>query len=300
MHRTAVEDDEGERSHTAKSAHHFQSLAFETKAAIYYETDRALQPGRPSSPLAMRTTDDDERVAHVDHSPAMPVAPSSTVTSMPSSLVTGTSRASRASNGSDGTRSSSAYIDELQATQHEGEKRELSTLNHRFGNYLDKIKSLASVNAQLRRQVDRAYRKYIGHTEEEAPSDARSSNKQYQHPCELQLNALRRQINEEVRTQTLLQIRSQRAEFDIKFYQTNIKSLTAHDHKQAEQIRMMRHQLEASVQELEQLKRRYERQGQDLNVRHAMNTHTPTRNDLFLDLQISIQRIHEQTDAVLQ
>jgi len=136
---------------------------------------------------------------------------------------------------------------------------------------LDKIKHLANINANLRRQVDDAYRKYMGHTDEQQIQLNNTNNKnlikKYQHPFESQLNNLRKQINDEVRAQTLIQIRLQRADYDIKFYQKNIKLLTTHDHKQSEQIRLMRHQLEANLNELEQLKQQYERREQDLQVK---------------------------------
>ncbi|UJR09001.1 hypothetical protein I4U23_013251 [Adineta vaga] len=187
----------------------------------------------------------------------MPVAPSTSSTCKTSTNIT--SRSSR-------IRSSTIYIDEIHTTQKEGEKRELDTLNDRFGNYLDKIKQLANINTNLRQQVDQAYRKYIGHTEEEQECNRKNSVKKYQHPCEIQLNRLRKQINEEVRAQTVLQIRIQRADFDSKFYQNNIKLLTTHDQKQSEQIRQMRQQLDVNIQELEHLKRQYERQEKDLNT----------------------------------
>ena len=157
-------------------------------------------------------------------------------------------------------RSSTLYLDQLCKTQKEGEKTELNALNNRFGNYLEKIKYLANVNANLRRQVDDAYRKYIGHTDAE-------STKTSQHPSEAQLNQLRQQINAEVRAQTLIQVRLQRADYDIKFYTDNLKLLAAHDKKQSDQTRLMRHHLEGNIHELEQLRRQYESREQDLQVR---------------------------------
>ena len=183
-------------------------------------------------------------------------------------------------------RSSTLYLDQLCKTQKEGEKHELNALNNRFGNYLEKIKYLANVNANLRRQVDEAYRKYIGHTDAE-------SAKTSQHPSEAQLNQLRQQINAEVRAQTLIQVRLQRANYDIKFYQDNLKLLAAHDKKQSDQTRLMRHHLEGNIHELEQLRRQYESREQDLQVRHSGCTRTGISNFSSSGVQISIQRLHE-------
>jgi len=247
-----------------------------TKATTFYEAEHSSALGRPPSPLTIPTNNSNERTKSADHSrtllnETMPVA-ASTYTDI--SNTTTPSQMSRVANvRTDGTRSSTVYIDELHATQEESEKRELNTLNNRFGNYLDKIKNLVNINTNLRRQVDDAYRKYIGHTEEQhiGINDNKNFIQKYQHPSEIQLNNLRKQINEEVRGQTLIQIRLQRADFNIKFYQNNIKLLTSHDKKHSEQIRSMRQQLEANLQELEHIKRQYERREQDLNVRNMFN-----------------------------
>lgn len=146
--------------------------------------------------------------------------------------------------------------------QHEGEKHELNTLNDRFGSYLEKIKSLAQINASLRRQVDDAYRKYIGHTDG-------LTEQIYQHPSERQLSQLRQQINEEVRAQTLIQIRLQRADYDVKFYRTHLQLLSAHDQQQSEQIRTMRQQLDVNLRALKQLQDEYHRREQDLKETHS-------------------------------
>ena len=139
--------------------------------------------------------------------------------------------------------------------QHEGEKQELNTLNERFGNYLSKIKSLVHINAQLRRQVDEAYRKYIGHAEGIE-----------QHPSEGQLAQLRQQINEGVRAQTSIQIRWQRAEYDVKFYRKNLKLFAVHEQQRSEQLRTIQQQLDGNLQELEQLQQEYQRREHDLQV----------------------------------
>lgn len=244
-----------------------------TKATTYYEADHS-----PTSPPPAIYTNN-ERAKSVDYSrislnEARPMAPSSssTYTSNFTSPTTA-SRSSRATNArpirTADTRSSVVYIDEIRSAEEEGEKQELNILNSRFGNYLDKIKQLATVNTNLRRQVDDAYRKYMGHIDGQLIENNNNNNKTkiYQHPSEIKLNNLRKQINDEVRAQTLIQIRLQRADYDIKFYQKNIKILASHEQKQTEQIRIMRQQLEVNILELDQLKRQYDRRGQDLQVK---------------------------------
>lgn len=245
-----------------------QNFQQQAKATTYHETDHSS-----TSPptIFSNNNNNNERSKSVDRSKtalneAKPMGSSS------SSTYINTSRLSRGTNGRsnrslDTRTSSKVYIDELHTAEEEGEKRELNILNSRFGNYLDKIKHLATINTNLRRQVDDAYRKYMGHTDEQIiECNNKTSIKKYQHPLEIQLNNLRKQINDEVRAQTLIQIRLQRADYDIKFYQKNIKLLTTHEQKQSEQIRTMKQQLEANVLELDQLKRQYERRGQDLQV----------------------------------
>lgn len=147
-------------------------------------------------------------------------------------------------------------IDEIRTIEIEGEKRELNLLNNRFGNYLDKIKHLAQINAHLHRQVDDAYRKYIG------PTDSKSSS----HPIPIQLTQFRERINEEVRAQTLIQIRLQRAQYDLKFYQNNIKIFAQYDQQQSQQVQLMRQQLQFTLEELQQLKEQYQKREEDVQV----------------------------------
>lgn len=164
-------------------------------------------------------------------------------------------------------------IPKKKSVEDEGEKHELNLLNNRFGNYLEKIKHLATINAHLRRQVDDAYRKCVGHTDDKTP-----------HPSQLQLNYLRDQITEEVRAQTTIQIRLQRAEYDMKFYQNNIKLFSTVDQQQSQQIQQMRQQLQFSVEEFEQLKEQYSHRERDLQVKYFF---FEIRNDLNFHLALS-------------
>jgi hypothetical protein len=273
---------------TSASPYLYQSTGFDdqsfhsnrqTQATSYYEKEQSAPSRRPISPPTLFTNNNSVRAKSADHSRA--ILNGTTTKASPSSPTytdtfnnTITSRLSRATNArSNGTiastSSSKIYIDELHTAQQEGEKHELNTLNARFGNYLDKIKHLANINANLRRQVDDAYRKYMGHTEDQQidGNDQTKIIKRYQHPSESQLNSLRKQINDEVRVHTLIHIRLQRADYDIKFYQNNIKLLLKHDQNQSDQVRIVRQQLEANIHELEQLKHQYERREQDLQVR---------------------------------
>lgn len=246
----------------------------QTKAIHYYETNHSSLPRRSLSPSSINKTHERAKSAdrfQIPLNEIMPMASSS------SSIQTGTlnnpakttSHITQMGNNANGIHSSTIYIEELHKTEQECEKRELNTLNTRFENYLDKIKYLANVNTNLHRQVDDAYRKYMGFSEEQQidNQNPKDSVKRYQNPYENQLNNLRKQINNEVRSQTAIQVRLQRAEYDIKFYQTNIKLLNVHEQKQSEQIRTMKQRLDVVVKEFEQIKQQYENREQDLQVR---------------------------------
>ncbi|CAF3376048.1 unnamed protein product [Rotaria socialis] len=260
----------------SKQTHHQQ----QTKATFYYETDHSSAPCRPLSSSISSINNQHERAKSADHSQmplneTTPPATSSSciyVSTLNNPAKT-TSRSSRMvnsrSNGAIGTHASTIYIEELRKTQQECEKSELNTLNTRFGNYLEKIKCLASANADLRRQVDDAYKKYMGLDEEQQQIETNGKNqtiKKYQHPHEIQLNNLRKQINNEARAQTLIQIRLQRADYDMKFYQTNIKLLGVHEQQQTEQLRTMRQQVEGTSQELKQIQGQYQNREHDLQM----------------------------------
>ena len=235
------------------------------KAMNGYEIDHLRNLNRPLLPRRISSKNSNERAKSVDYSrnllyETMPMASSSTyINTLNNSIKTTTNRYHN------GTYSSTIYLDELHNEQNENE---LNLLNSRFGNYLDQIKDLANINKNLRRQVDNAYRKYMGYAEEKQIefNDKQNQMKKYQNPFEIQLNKLRKQINDEVRAQTLVQIHLQRANYDIKFYQDNIQLLKVSDQKYLIKIRNMQQQLEVNLQELEQLKRQYENREQDLRV----------------------------------
>ncbi|CAF1007482.1 unnamed protein product [Rotaria magnacalcarata] len=257
----------------SKQTHHQK----QTKATFYYETDHSSAPCRPLSPSINSINNHHERAKSADHSQmplneTTPPATSSIYVSTLNNPAKTTSRSSRMvnarSNGAIGTHSSTVYIEELRKTQQECEKYELNTLNTRFENYLEKIKYLASANANLRRQVDDAYRKYMGFDEEQQieTNGKNQTIKKYQHPHDVQLNNLRKQINNEARAQTLVQIRLQRADYDTKFYQTNIKLLGIHEQQQTEQLRTMRQQAQGTLQELKQIQEQYQNREHDLQM----------------------------------
>ncbi|CAF0821875.1 unnamed protein product [Didymodactylos carnosus] len=181
----------------------------------------------------------------------------------------------------------SKFIDDYM-THQIGEKRELIILNSRFEDYLNKTKRLVHLNTNLRRQVDDAYRRYMGRTtdfDEEVEKDInynednrenrarkRSPNegekaiqqKNFNHPQDKQLINLRNKITDEVRHQTSVQIRVQRADHDIKFYKNEIKCLNNCDLTENNKLNQMKQELEHNVYELEQLKKQYDKREDDL------------------------------------
>jgi len=152
------------------------------------------------------------------------------------------------------TRSSKIYIDEIR--QREEEERGLNLLNNRFANYLNQIKILGDKNINLRHQIDEIYQKYTEHIEEENQSDNKKPNS-----SEIELNNLRKQINEEVRAQTLIQIRLQRADYDKKYYKNKLKFFST-----THQIQILQQQLDANLYELNFFKEQYQKQEQNLQV----------------------------------
>jgi hypothetical protein len=146
------------------------------------------------------------------------------------------------------------------------EKRELDALNNRFKDYLDRIKILANINTELRRQVDNVYQKSTKHINEEEEINKENVIHLYRHSSEIEFNSLRKQINNQVREQISTQIRSHRAEYDRKFYGNSIKLWLTYDQK--DQIQIIKHQFEASLHELDLLKTIYEKQKQDLQVKY--------------------------------
>ncbi|CAF1282412.1 unnamed protein product, partial [Didymodactylos carnosus] len=84
------------------------------------------------------------------------------------------------------------------------------------------------------------------------------------HPQDKQLINLRNKITDEVRHQTSVQIRVQRADHDIKFYKNEIKCLNNCDLTENNKLNQMKQELEHNVYELEQLKKQYDKREDDL------------------------------------
>jgi hypothetical protein len=165
-------------------------------------------------------------------------------------------------------RSSRIYIDQLRTKEYEDERRELTTLNDRFDTYIERIKSLVNINGNLRRQVNQAYRKCIADMNEQSIDTNISNNVRVdQHPLETPLNQLRQHINDNVQMQTLIDIRLQRADYDINFYRLQLTQLNDHERKQNERIRTMQQQLQSNLHELEQLKQQHHRYEDELQVK---------------------------------
>ena len=113
--------------------------------------------------------------------------------------------------------------------------RELSALNQRFSVYLQKIRSLAQINAELHREVEKAFRNFVG---------------QNQSDKYLLLTQLREKITDEVRAQTSIHIRCQRAEYEREFFVNALKTLPA---EQKNELKQMDDQLKVRRDELERL-----------------------------------------------
>lgn len=138
---------------------------------------------------------------------------------------------------------------------------ELSSLNQRFSQYLDKIKTLAQINANLHRQVEEAYRKYTGQSYGES---------------QLELNRLRDEITAAVRGQTTIQLRSQRAEYDRQFYLNALKSFPP---DQSKQIQAMEEQLKGKRNLVERLHQEYQKKEE--NVQLEKHHYEETLKKLF-------------------
>jgi hypothetical protein len=153
------------------------------------------------------------------------------------------------------TRTSSIYTDQIRRIQEE-EERGLNTLNNRFADYLNQIKSLGDININLRHQIDDIYKKYTENIEEENQIDDKTS-----HSFEIEYNNLHRQLINELQKLISFQIRFQRADYDKKYYKTKVKLFSSTD-----QIQIMKQQLDANLYELNLLKERYQKQEKNLQV----------------------------------
>ena len=133
-------------------------------------------------------------------------------------------------------RSNTILVKEFQQIEKDG--HELNTLNHRFATYLNKIIKLGEININLRRQIDDFYQNYRNSPE-----------------------PIVRQLNSEFQNLISLQIRTQHADYDRKYYQNQLKSLSTSD-----QLRAIQQQLNTYLYELNLLKNQYENQVKDLQV----------------------------------
>jgi hypothetical protein len=153
------------------------------------------------------------------------------------------------------TRLTTISVDEVRRTS-EDERHRLTILNNRFADYLDRIKTLADRNINLRRQIDAIYQKYTGY------NDEKESNYTKNHrSSEIEFDNLRRQLNNELRQLISTQIRFQRADYDKKIYKNKFKFFSTSDQNQ-----LMQQQLNSNLYELDLLKQQYDKRNQELQV----------------------------------
>ena len=126
--------------------------------------------------------------------------------------------------------------------------RELSALNQRFSVYLQKIRNLAQINAELHREVEKAFGNFVG---------------QNQSDKYLLLTQLREKITDEVRAQTSIHIRCQRAEYEREFFVDALKTLPA---EQKNELKQMDDQLKVRRDELERLQQQCQRKETDVQT----------------------------------
>lgn len=139
--------------------------------------------------------------------------------------------------------------------------RELSSLNRRFSDYLHKIQRLVQINGELHRQVENAYENYFGISQYEKHSE---------------LNHLRDKLENEVRQQTLISIRCQRADYEREFYLNALKILPV---DQTKEIQEIEDKFRMTRDEFERL--RHEFQRNEENVRLNKNLYEETLKNLF-------------------
>jgi hypothetical protein len=149
------------------------------------------------------------------------------------------------------TRSSTIFIDELHRM--EKEEQELNTLNNRFATYLKKIINLGDINIKLRRQIDDIHQNFMGHVKENEPID--------HHLLEKEFNNIRRQLNIELRNLISFQTQFNRADYDKKYYKSQLKLFSTSD-----QLAIIQQQFDANLYVLNSLKEQYGKQIEELQV----------------------------------
>lgn len=166
-------------------------------------------------------------------------------------------------------RSTAKDFEQFSRQENDDERNVLNDLNARFDTYLGRIKELATLNKDLRSQIDQTCRTFVGE------KDSSALMGKFRQLCQ--------QINQQVRDQTLVEIRCQRAAYDRKAYGTYIKRLLMDDQDQKDRVQMFEQQLEAKVYELEQWQKQHKHREQDLQVTDDGYQHNDslTRDDSF-------------------
>lgn len=139
-------------------------------------------------------------------------------------------------------------FNELYRHVKDGERRTLNVLNSRFEIYLKQLKELPERNKTLQEQIEHL-------------SNQRSSISLTE-----QFRELSEQINEQVRKNLKIEIRSQRAEYDRKSFGNHLKIALLDEEERKESIRRVKHELESKVHELTQWEKHYENRKEDLQV----------------------------------
>ncbi|CAF4116094.1 unnamed protein product, partial [Rotaria magnacalcarata] len=135
------------------------------------------------------------------------------------------------------------------STIHEDEddKVGLAKLNNDFENYLNKVKSLANINIDLRQKIVNVLQ---GNVEEEKSNS-----------LEIKFNNLRQELNDELQRLISINVRLQRADYDKKYYYHKIRAFS-----NSNQLQIMTQQLDSSLYELNLLKEQYTKQQENLQT----------------------------------
>ncbi|CAF0917683.1 unnamed protein product [Didymodactylos carnosus] len=149
---------------------------------------------------------------------------------------------------SSGSRTGGGSVDVIRNLnhQHEDEKRELQELNHKFANYLDRVKFLEQQNHKLQVQLDELKQKW--------GFDSGKIKDQYDNG----LIQLRKQIDDVTRDKALAELRAKRAEYDASLIKHQTDFANELVNLDRNRFQMLKQQLEGSGSELDTLRNRFE------------------------------------------
>ena len=153
-------------------------------------------------------------------------------------------------------------FNELDRHGKDTEKYVLNSLNHRFETYLNRIKDLAKLNQNLHEQIDGFYEK----------SNA-NVNEQSSYRLVKKFRELCLEINEQVRENVHIEIRSQRAEYDRKSYGNHLKIVLMNEQDSKDSILKYEYEVDSKSSELTQWEKHYEHRKKDLQVFSLLSQH---------------------------